>query len=1130
MTLFSRYLAYCPNCGGAITEERLQAGLACETCQPDISHPPAPGRLSEVAALQEKIAHWEQCFTQHIGTSPWPLQRTWAVRVLSGRSFAMLAPTGIGKTTFGLVTALWLSRRGKRSFLIFPTRLLVEQAAGRLQKWGADFIAYRGRQREKDALLSGQHHIGIFTVAFLYKNHDALPKPMDFVFVDDVDSLLKSARNIHHVLALLGFRPKDIAMGQRLITLRQRHPEESEQKRLRLQAKAQGVLVVSSATAKPRSQRVHLFRELLGFEVGVPQITLRHVVDVYEQHFLETPQELYESTRRWLHTLGGGGLLFLPGDHPKQAAYDLKTYLADQGITALTYEEPEAAERFRQGRVDYLIGFASWRNPLARGLDMPERVRYALFVGVPKIRLPLHAPQDAHTLLRVGIALLPLLRNTPLASELHRLKRTGATDKTQVRRVTDTIKSLLADENMRRRIESHPHVGLRFENGEPVLIFADVTGYLQASGRTSRLTPAGLTQGLALLLADDEKAFTALQHRLQYMLDEPPRPVDSVNIKEVCRRIDEDRMRVRKGEKRGLSLPSVAVIVESPNKARTLASFFGKPLRRYFPGLVAYEILNERYYLIITATRGHVTDLALEGGMYGVEVHDGFRPRYHPLRHCPEGPVPSPRCRDGRPSRPDRDIALQSIQRLALEVDRLYLATDPDTEGEKIAWDVYLAMRAFNPHVRRIEFHAVTPREFRRALENPRDILTSLVVAQKVRRVADRWIGFTLSHILQRALGKATLSAGRVQTPVLGWVIERAQQAQKRVPVTEVHISTLKLQFPGHIHNTQIVVEQVDIQEEERHPPPPYTTDTLLRDASRAGIPVVQAIKLAQELFEAGYITYHRTDSTHISPEGMALGKRWITQLFGEEYARPRAWGPEGHHEAIRPTRQLSVTDLEEAVWLGTLSFTEKHLRLYQLIVQHFLASQMIPARVRVARYRFRLGNQEKEEDIVVHVLNPGFTLILTIPTLMPHPLTPGTYTVNPEHTFIPAVKPFQEGEIVEEMKHRGIGRPSTYALTVERLFERGYIKRQGPYVAPTRLGEQVYRFLVEESAQAPLIRQYVSESFTRELETVMDEIEAGQKEPIQVLQQLLDVVKLLEEGDGADQPARWEEPNTHRS
>ena len=151
----ARYAAYCPNCGGEVESERLAAGLACARCQPDPAKPPLAGALARFFAQEEALADWARFFAAHVGAPPWPLQRAWAARVVQGRSFAMLAPTGIGKTTFGLLTALWLAREGRRSYLVFPTRLLVAQAAERLRALGAPFVAYTGKPKEKEALLEG---------------------------------------------------------------------------------------------------------------------------------------------------------------------------------------------------------------------------------------------------------------------------------------------------------------------------------------------------------------------------------------------------------------------------------------------------------------------------------------------------------------------------------------------------------------------------------------------------------------------------------------------------------------------------------------------------------------------------------------------------------------------------------------------------------------------------------------------------------------------------------------------------------------------------------------------------------------------------------------------------------------
>ncbi len=1094
-----RYLAYCPNCGGPITEERLEQGLACERCQPDPAAPPRPGRLNAVATARRLLEDWANFFERAAGNPPWPLQRTWAARVVRKRSFAMLAPTGIGKTTFGLFTAAWLAQRGKRSHLVFPTRLLVRQAAERLSALGAPFVAYTGKKREREAVLKGEAPILVYTAQFLYKNRDALPGPVDFLFVDDVDSVLKSARNVDALFRLLGFSENDLERAFQNLALRQKDPLKAEQRAERLRQKAKGVLAVASATARARSARVKLFRELLGFEVSAPSYALRKVADLYEAHFGEADETLFAAALAWAKTLGAGGLFFLSGHRPKEDAERLRDYLRERGLSALAYDDEGAVERFAAGEADYLVGFASWRNPLARGLDLPQRVRYALFVGVPRLELPLAHPEP-EALFRVAVALLPLLDGRTKA-EVRRLARLRRPPEGAIRTLAQKIEEKLQDPGFRKRVEESPEVGLRFdEAGRPVLVFADVTGYLQASGRTSRLTPAGLTRGLALTLAEDEKAWNALFRRLSYLLEEPPRPVLEVDLEALLREIDEDRRRLESGEHGGLRIPAQAVVVESPNKARTLASFFGRPQRRYLPGLLVYEVLSEERYLLLAATRGHLTDLYPKGGLFGVEVNGTYRPRYHPLRRCPEGAVPAEVCKNERPSQPDRDQAIESLRELALEVEAFYLATDPDTEGEKIARDAELALAAFTGARARAEFHAVTPREFREALSHPRALDPNLVAAQKVRRIADRWVGFALSQGLWKLLGRKTLSAGRVQTPVLGWVIERADLAKEKEPYTEVTLGELVIRFPGEVRGQTLRVERGEIRLVEKTPPPPFTTDALLAEASRRGFPVSRAMALAQDLFEAGYITYHRTDSTRVAPEGMALARKLIEARFGAGYVRLRPWGEGGAHEAIRPTRPMTPEDLEEAILLGDAALEEDHLRLYRLIFDRFLASQMIPARVRLATYRFALDGAETTRELLAGVLEPGYGRAWPL-GLEPGP-EPGRYPVEPRKVLLPKAHPYTEGELVAEMKRRGIGRPSTYALTVERLFARRYVVRRGRWLFPTPLGRRVYRLLTEEGSLAAVARRYVSEAFTRELEAWMDRVEEGE-DPLAILQRL---------------------------
>jgi reverse gyrase len=347
--------------------------------------------------VEKELLGWVEEFRRGVSAEPWDLQRTWAKRVLMGHSFGLLAPTGVGKTSFGLSMVSFLAKKNKRSYVILPTKLLVEQTVRKLKSFGLDegHILYFGDDTEKEKrekrkrLEEGNFLVLVSTSMFLYKNYESLPKDFAFIFVDDVDSFLKTAKNIDKALYLLNFSPEDIELALKLIRLKEKLNKSQEDwqeiKKLseqvaRVSQKRKGVLVVSSATSNPRSSRIKLFRELLGFEVGTPTFYLRNVLDTYED-INKLPLE------EWIRKLGKGGLVFVPSDKGKEYVDVLKEELSQKGISCLTYEElsEENLARYEKGEVDVLIGIASYRNPLARGFDMPHVVRYAIFYGVPKI-------------------------------------------------------------------------------------------------------------------------------------------------------------------------------------------------------------------------------------------------------------------------------------------------------------------------------------------------------------------------------------------------------------------------------------------------------------------------------------------------------------------------------------------------------------------------------------------------------------------------------------------------------------------------------------------------------------------------------------------------------------------------
>ena len=204
---------------------------------------------------------------------------------------------------------------------------------------------------------------------------------------------------------------------------------------------------------------------------------------------------------------------------------------------------------------------------------------------------------------------------------------------------------------------------------------------------------------------------------------------------------------------------------------------------------------------------------------------------------------------------------------MAFECGRVLVGTDPDTEGEKIAWDVYSLLRGYAKEFARAEFHEVTPRAIIEAINNPREFSENLVKAQVVRRVEDRWIGFELSSIVQKIFKNRNLSAGRAQTPTLGWIIERYRESKVKVRIAEIPELDIRIDF-GEVFN-KIKVEVVEEGEGERNPPPPYTTDSMLRDANNIlHFSAMKTMKIAQDLYELGWITYHRTDSTRVSERG----------------------------------------------------------------------------------------------------------------------------------------------------------------------------------------------------------------------------------------------------------------------
>ena len=1119
-------------------------GLPCEKCLPDpvnredLCRYLSEGELKKLCDINKEVERWEGTFVRAVGSDPWSLQKGWAKKVFLGRSFALLAPTGVGKTTFGIVTAVHFANMGKRTYIIVPTKVLLSQVKKRLSRSGAKrnwvLTADAKTPKQKKDLIEklekGDFRILLTTSMFLYKNFERIRKcgDFDFIFIDDVDSFLKTARNVDKVLQILGLDEEDVLRAQELIRLKEkRNKSEKDWAEIRTltedvrqrASKAKGVLVVSSATSNPRSGRVKLFRELLGFEVGRPSMFLRNIVDLYEE-----AEDLDRALLDWVKKLGDGGLVFVSSEKGRDGVERVVKDLRKAGIKAKAYDEIKDFTAFEKGKVQVLVGISSFRNPLARGIDLPHAVRYAVFYGVPKIVIRLNIETSVAHLLWALLSLRPLVvkrlkdRVKEFDGWIQRLRRYSFISEEFIDRTPDlgkriedlrnSIRTFLLLPEVKRLIEESEEISLRQEGDDYVLSVADVTGYLQASGRTSRMYAGGITKGLSVVLVDDRRAFYNLTKKVRWFNEDVVfRKTDEVDLSQIISEIDSDREKVRRilaGEevvKRKEHIKPVLVVVESPNKARTIAGFFGKPISRRFGDFEVLEITAGDLYLMITSSLGHILDLARDPGFHGVYVENGeFIPVYETIEN--------------------KDVTINGLRQICEEVERVLIATDPDTEGEKIGWDVAGVINPFVNSVERIEFHEITRKAIQRALRDPREINEDLVRAQVVRRVSDRWVGFEVSRILQKVFEKAWLSGGRVQIPVLGWVIEREKEYRKKRNVVSITFKEngrylrLDFEFPDrkkakafYESLREIEVTILEDFEETLSPPPPFTTDTLLKEADdrfRFGAGKIMA--LAQDLFERGLITYHRTDSVRVSDVGIGIAREYISEEIGKDFFRGRKWSEGGAHECIRPTKPMDGEELRSVILSGQYQdLGRDHISLYNLIFNRFIASQMKDCKVSARRILIRAGDQSMERTIRTSVIEDGFNLIWPVDL---QPSIEGRINVEDRKTIaeLPGAYLFTQGSLIQEMKRRGIGRPSTYASTVEKLLERGYVIQRNGFLIPTKLGKEVYEFLKKQEKIMP----FVSEEFTRVLEEYMDQVEEGKRDYRMILKSLFnDIIKL---------------------
>lgn len=1188
------YHGLCVNCKGAISDERLLQVGVCENCLESVEDLKSwkhvqkaleeRGRLyfaGEIFDFYKKFSEFSKFFKRAVGQRMWSLQAVWAKRILLKRNFSIVAPTGVGKTVLGTVVALYLAANGKKSYIIVPTALLVQQVAEKIDAYSKRLrispkkICYHAalgeeeKRKSLEKVADGDFDILITTERFLVSHFEVLMgKNFDYIFVDDVDSFLKSPRNIDRILTILGFDNVTIASAFQLITLRReanrlkrmgKNPSEVLEQIELIRSKIEeyksrnkiGLLVVSGATVKAkRTKRIKLFEELLKFQIGFKPEFLRNIKDFH----VEADSEIEGKVLSLIRRFGSGCLIFVPSVSGRDYALKLSNFLNANGVRASVYAKmsEELLEKFEKGEYDALIGVASFRSPLARGIDLPERVRYVIFTGVPRMEIRLswdeYNPTKILTLLKSIREFLEKDQQDKASQIINNLRRITPINRQTLERIKasieadvplsgydDYVKRLILEARVFLKgvitpkviegITQSKEISLKKRDGDFYLIVADPIAYVQASGRASRMFAGGITHGASFLLVDDEKAFYSLKRKLEFMLGETTwTPFDEKTAERWFKKIDEDRMIIREIREGRIVkrvkdfIKAALLIVESPTKARTISRFFGRPYKRKIGNVTVFEVSMGEFVLNIMASMGHIYDLMVNEGFHGVKVQNGdFIPIYDFIKKCRKcgeqfaGLEFCPKCKSQEFYSKSEFIG--AMREIALEVNTVFIATDPDIEGEKIAYDVYCSLYPMNNKVERLEFHEITKRAFLQAIKNRREINLRMVEAQLVRRIEDRWIGFELSQKLWHKFQNYRLSAGRVQTPVLGWIIERVNESKRKKKVLsailsnglKVSIENPIIQFPAEQIKkriSELKARIVDLKTEERsvNPPPPYTTDTLLRDAStRLGFSATKTMIIAQDLFEMGLCTYHRTDSTTVSATGIGIAKDYIQEKYPSLFV-PRKYFMEGAHECIRPTKPLDVEQLKNLVSAGILRFpkrlTNDHFQLYDLIFKRFIASQMKETKLLYQRFKVLIDGNQAFVENPVGVLSEGFNAIMPIKTA--NVVQEGEYALKfARLLYLPAARPFTQGEIIALMKERGIGRPSTYAKAVQTILERHYAIEKGNRLINTTLGFKVYKYL------SLMFKEYTSEEATRKLESIMDMIEQGKTNYKEILKEL---------------------------
>lgn len=541
------------------------------------------------------------------------------------------------------------------------------------------------------------------------------------------------------------------------------------------------------------------------------------------------------------------------------------------------------------------------------------------------------------------------------------------------------------------------------------------------------------------------------------------------------------------------------VIVESPAKARTIGKFLGRNYQ-------------------VKASMGHLVDLPKSH--LGIDPENEFKAKYITIR--------------------GKGKILKELKEAGKKARNIFLATDPDREGEAISWHLSnsLGLAADTPC--RVEFHEITKSAIKDAFLHPKPLDLNKIEAQQARRILDRLVGYKISPLLWDKVRKG-LSAGRVQSVAVRLICDREKEIEAFVPEEYWTIEGVlqdplsgeifeakffgkdkKIKLPAEaevkailklLEGSSYFVKKITIQERKRHPLPPFTTSSLQQDAStRLGFTTKRTMFLAQQLYEGvevgpkkeavGLITYMRTDATKISPVAREEARRYIAEKFGDQFvpqgtrsfAAPK--GAQGAHEAIRPTSVLREPQQMKPF------LTRDQYKLYKLIWERFIASEMSAALLEQVKVDIEAGDYLFKASGVA-VKFPGFSIIYTkkedhenekrLPLLQEGQMLK-LCSLKPEQHFTQPPARFTEATLVKTLEHKGIGRPSTYSPIIETIQSRGYVLKEEKVFRPTELG-----FIIVD-----LMKQFFPEiidiDFTAQLEDKLDKVESGQYSGLLVL------------------------------